>query len=310
MGLAFNKSFDPRYGKAVAAAPLVTRIVCANPGPFTFAGTNTYLVGADDVAIVDPGPDDADHRAAILDALGGRRVVAICVTHTHADHSPGARGLSELTGAPIVGADCHRPARPLRPGEHGGPDGSIDRDHRPDTALADGERVAGDGWTLEAVATPGHTANHLAFAFNSEPGAARGDQRILLSGDHVMGWSTSIVAPPDGRMADYMVSLARLAARDEPLYLPGHGPPIDNPRDHVAALIDHRRAREAAILASVREGARNVGKIVELIYQDLDPRLVPAAALSVLAHLEDLVARDLVAADGPPGLAGRYEPAS
>ncbi len=307
MALTFNRNFDAAYGQAVAVAPLTKRIVCANPGPFTFAGTNSYLVGEDRVAIIDPGPADPGHMAAIEAAVGARTVVAILVTHTHADHSPGARILRERTGAPIAGAGIHRPAR-KGGATAAGADGSVDRDHRPDTALADGERITGDGWALAAVATPGHTANHLAFAL--EAGSTEAGDGVLFSGDHVMGWSTSVVAPPDGRMADYMASLDKLAGRADHLHLPGHGPAIRDPRTHVSALIGHRRAREQAIVECVRAGIADIDAIVSTLYAGLDHRLEPAAALSVLAHLQDLAARGIVVTAGPPGLASRYEPAS
>ncbi len=308
MALTFNRKFDPRYGTAVAVAPQVKRIVCANAGPFTFTGTNSYVIGGDSVVILDPGPADRNHLAALTAAVGGRTVLAICVTHTHADHSPAARILREHTGAPIVGAGAHRPARPLIPGEINALDAATDHDHQPDTKLGDGDSIAGDGWSLAAIATPGHTANHLAFALESNTGATRAD--VLFSGDHVMGWSTSIVAPPDGSMADYMASLHKLGGRSEGQYLPGHGPAIDDPATYVEALIAHRLGRERAIVEGIHAGLSDISQIVADLYRGIDPNLKGAAALSVLAHIEDLVDRGLVACDEPPTLGSRYEPVS
>lgn len=297
-GPAFDRSFEPAYGDAVRLSPLVRRVTARNPGPFTFHGTNTYLVGTRGLAVVDPGPDDPAHVEALLAAIGRAEVAAILVTHTHRDHSPAARRLAALTGAPVYGEGPHRPARPLAIGETNPLDASADQAFLPDRPLADGEVVEGDGWTLEAVATPGHTANHLAFALKKEA--------TLFSGDHVMAWSTSIVAPPDGAMTDYMASLERLMGRSETLYLPGHGTVLGEVPDFLAGLRAHRLGREAAILDRITRGDQTIPEMVTSIYVGLDPGLRGAAGLSVLAHLEDLVARGLVATEGPPALAGRY----
>jgi glyoxylase-like metal-dependent hydrolase (beta-lactamase superfamily II) len=266
-------------------APGIRRLLAPNPSPFTFTGTQTYVVGCGEVAVIDPGPDDPAHVTALLAALGQERVAAILVTHTHRDHSPASRSLAASTGAPILG--CAPLALP-----DDGPraDAEFDFDYRPDRVLADGERESRPGWTLQAVATPGHTSNHLCFAL-AEEGA-------LFTGDHVMGWSTTIVSPPDGDMADYMRSLELLRARDDRIYYPTHGPAIVQPRQHVQALIDHRRMREAQILERLEAGEDTIAAMVSALYTDTDPALHPAAQRSVLAHLIDLEQRARVAFDG------------
>lgn len=298
----FDLAFEAAHGEAVAVSPNVARITARNPGPFTFHGTNSYLVGRRTLAVIDPGPDDEAHLQALLAAIGKRDVSHILVTHTHADHSPLAGRLARLTGATVLGEGAHRPARALHIGEANPLDASADRQFEPDIRLRHGDKIAGEGWTLETVATPGHAANHLAFAL--------ADEGVLFSGDHVMAWSTSIVAPPDGAMADYMASLETVLARPERTYLPGHGGALVNAREFVRALRTHRRMREAAILARVVAGDRNIPAIVRAIYRDTDPRLHGAAALSVLAHVEDLVAAGKIACDGPPSLGGEYAPLS
>jgi glyoxylase-like metal-dependent hydrolase (beta-lactamase superfamily II) len=296
--IPFDKSFSLAPDQVQEVAPGVRAIAADNPGPFTFKGTITYIVGRDRVAIIDPGPDDAAHIAALLDAVRGEAVTHIFVTHTHRDHSPAAARIKAATGAPVLAQGPHRLARPLHTGEMRRLDASADLDFRPDIVLADGEIVSGRGWTLEAVATPGHTANHMAFAFK--------EANLLFAGDHVMAWSTTIVAPPDGAMTDYMASLHKLAQRDEPLYLPGHGAPVREAPRYVQYLIRHRQAREASILHRLGKGAADIPTIVRAVYIGLDPRLVGAAALSVLAHLEELVARGAVMTEGPPSIAGIY----
>ncbi len=288
---AFDRDFDPAPGQLVRVSPLVRRMVAPNPGPMTFRGTNTYVVGADRVAVIDPGPDLSGHVDALVAALGGERVAAILVTHTHRDHSPAARALAALTGAPVIGCRPYAPSRPPRSeAERAAMAASNDMEHAPARALEDGEAFEGEGFTLQAVATPGHTANHLAFALPQE--------RALFSGDHVMAWSTTVVAPPTGAMDSYMTSLDRLRARDELIYWPGHGGPVRNPQRFVRALLHHRRQRERSILAHLAGGASTVEAIVAATYETLDPRLRGAASLSVLAHLEDLDGRGIVAANG------------
>ena len=294
----FDKTFDLEPDRVRDIAPGVRAVLANNPGPFTFKGTMSYIVGRGKVAILDPGPDDDAHIAALLDAVRGETVTAIFVTHTHRDHSPAVPKVKAATGATVYAQGPHRLARPLHIGETRRLDASADMDFRPDVALADGEVVTGDGWTLAAVATPGHTANHMAFAFK--------EADLVFAGDHVMAWSTTIVAPPDGAMSDYMASLQKLARRSEPLYLSGHGAPVRDAPRFVAHLIRHRKAREASLLHRLGKGAADIPTLVKAVYIGLDPRLTGAAALSVLAHLEDLVARGVVLTEGPPSIAGTY----
>ncbi|MCO6393213.1 MBL fold metallo-hydrolase [Aliihoeflea aestuarii] len=296
--MEFDTKFEPHYGEAVPVAAELLRLTVNNPGPFTFHGTNSYILGADTLAVIDPGPEDEAHYAALLKAIAGRPVSHIFVSHTHRDHSPLAARLKAETGALVMAEGPHRPARPLRIGEINPLDASADTDFQPDHALADDEEVEGDGWTIRAIHTPGHCANHVAFAIENTG--------ILLSADHVMAWATSIVAPPDGAMSDYMASLDRLAARDDAIYHTGHGGPVRNPRAFVRGLRTHRRMRERAILERLKAGDRLISDIVAAIYRDTDPRLHGAAALSVLAHLEDLVARGLVTAEPEPSIDAVY----
>ncbi|NKL60145.1 MBL fold metallo-hydrolase [Rhizobium leguminosarum] len=299
---AFDLAFEPAYGQAVPVVSGVERVTVNNPGPFTFFGTNSYIVGSSSVAVIDPGPEDEAHYQALMAALGGRAVTHIFVSHTHRDHSPLAKRLQAATGAVTVGQGPHRPARPLREGEINPFSESSDLSFVPDIALSEGQTLPGDGWALSAVLTPGHTANHTAFVLEGRD--------ILFSGDHVMAWSTSIVAPPDGSMADYMESLDRLIAREDRLLLPGHGGPVTQPSTFLKALKAHRLRREQAVLARVQAGDRQIAEMVKVIYRDTDPKLHGAAALSVLAHIEDLLERGEIAADGPPSLAAHYRPAA
>jgi len=296
--VTFDKNFDLAPGHAEEVLPGVRRIVADNPGPFTFKGTLTYIVGRGKVAIIDPGPDDPAHIQAVLDAVRGEAVTHIFVTHTHRDHSPAVPAIKAATGATVYAEGPHRPSRPLHAGEAPRMEAANDMDFRPDHAMADGEVVSGDGFAIEAVATPGHTANHMAFALKGTD--------VLFSGDHVMGWSTTIVAPPDGAMTDYMDSLGKLTQRGETLYLPGHGGVIREAPRFVAGLILHRKAREASILHRLGKGATDIATIVRAIYIGIDPRLINAAGFSVLAHMEDLVARGEVATEGPPSINGVY----
>lgn len=291
----------PVAGRLENIAPLIRRRVAPNGGPFTATGTCTYVVGAGRVAVVDPGPDEPSHIDALLCDLAGEEIEAIVVTHTHRDHSPGARLLAARTGAPIVGCGPHRAARALAEGEVPLLDASADRAHAPDRVMFEGDAISGPGWTLVAVETPGHTMNHLAFALP--------ETQALFSGDHVMAWSTTIVAPPDGAMGAYMASLDKLRGRDERIHWPGHGGPVREPARFLRGLAYHRRQREAAIRARLAGGETKIVQIVAAIYQGLDPRLRGAAALSVFAHLEDLVGRGLVVTDGAPRLDGAYRPA-
>jgi len=297
----FDLAFEPAHGQAVPVAEHIQRVTVNNPGPFTFHGTNSYIVGDRSVCVIDPGPEDEAHFAALMTALAGREVTHIAVSHTHQDHSPLARRLKAATGAQIVAEGPHRPARPLHEGETNPFAESSDVDFVPDIALSEGDVVEGDGWRLTTILTPGHTANHAAFALD--------DQGIVFSADHVMAWATAIVAPPDGAMGDYMASLERLLSRDDRIYFPGHGGPVKDPAAFLRGLRTHRRMRERAVLERIRAGDRLIPDMVKTIYASTDPRLHGAAALSVLAHLEDLVEKGQVETDGPARLSGVYWPA-
>lgn len=296
--IPFDKAFDLAPGRVEEVIPGVRRLLANNPSPFTYRGTVSYIIGRGDVAIIDPGPLDEAHIVALLDAVRGETVTHVFVTHTHRDHSPAVPAIKSATGALVLAEGPHRPARAINDDEAPRLEASNDMEFQPDRRLADGDIVNGPGWTIEAVATPGHTANHMAFALK-EPS-------LLFSGDHVMAWSTPVVAPPDGSMKDYMASLRKLAARPEPIYLPGHGGAVRQAPRFVRSYIHHRQAREAAILRRLGGGEADIPSIVGAIYVGLDPRLTKAAGLSVLAHLEDLVARGVVITEGQPGLNHRY----
>ena len=270
---------DAPYSKLEVIAPGIARVLAHNPSAFTYYGTQTYLIGNTEVAVVDPGPDLAEHLDALVAAIGGRPVKAIMCTHTHRDHSPAAQPLSERTGAPIIGC------APLAL-ETVGPraDAAFDGDYAPDRVLDDGEAIEVDNEPVTAVTTPGHTSNHLCYAYRG----------ALFSGDHVMGWSTTVVVPPDGDMAAYMQSLEKLRRREDRVYYPAHGPAVTNPQQYVRHLVGHRMQREKQILALVSGEARPIPDIVANAYPGLDPRLVPAAGGSVFAHLLDLERRGLV----------------
>ena len=270
-------------GEAIRLSPLVARVLAPNPSPFTYTGTQSYVVGREDVAIIDPGPAEDAHLDALIAAIAGRRVRSIVCTHTHRDHSPAAALLAERMHAPIIGC------APLTL-EDDGPraDAAFDADYRPDEALADGAILSGDGWTIVAVATPGHTSNHLCYALREEGG--------LFTGDHVMGWSTSIVSPPDGDMADYMRSMQKLLERDDAVYYPAHGEAVETPQRLVRGMMGHRKHREGQILRHLEMGqgeGRRITDMVPEMYKGTDVRLHPAAARSVLAHLLDLEQRGL-----------------
>ena len=276
-------------GKAEQLEPLVRRVLAPNPSPYTYTGTQTYLVGGDEgLAVIDPGPAEPEHLAALYAAIGEAPVLAIMCTHTHRDHSPAATPLKEKTGAPLVGCAALRPE-----GGYGEfrADEALDLDYDPDRVMNDGEAMTGPGWTLRAVATPGHVSNHLCFALE-ESGA-------LFTGDHVMGWSTSVVIPPDGDMGEYMESLDKLNARDDTVYYPAHGPQVDKPRQLIRGMIGHRRQRENQIVRILGDGPATIAEgLVPQMYKGLDPKLVKAAGMSVMAHLLDLERRGLVARSG------------
>jgi len=283
MDMPFDLASLPT-GALIQISPLVGRVLAPNPSPFTFTGTQTYVVGNRDVAVIDPGPDDLAHIAALNAAIGGRPVRAIMATHTHRDHSPGTRPLARATGAPIIGC------APLVIDDSGPrADAAFDVDYAPTRILADGERVSGDGWTLEALATPGHTSNHLCFALLEE--------NALFTGDHIMGWSTSVVSPPDGDMAAYMRSMQLLVDRDDAIYYPAHGDPVEKPQRLARSMMGHRRNREGQILRAigVDPDGVTIPEMVGQMYKGVDPRLYPAAGRSVLAHLIDLQQRGMAA---------------
>ena len=294
--IPFRREFSFEYGRLEPVASGLRRIVARNPSPFTFRGTGTYVVGEGAVAVIDPGPDLAEHVAALLAGLEGERVSHILVTHTHNDHSPAAAALQAATGAPTYGFGPHAGGRRGEPAvEEGG-----DWNFFPDVRVHDGEEIAGEGWHFEAVHTPGHTSNHLCFAMP--------DCGILFSGDHVMGWSTSVISPPDGDMTAYMTSLDKLLQRRDKVYWPTHGPAITEPHAHVRAFIAHRREREAGVLDCLAAGIGEIDTIVDRLYVGLQPGLRRAAGRSVLAHLIDLVDRGLAESDGPPTLDSHYRP--
>jgi glyoxylase-like metal-dependent hydrolase (beta-lactamase superfamily II) len=273
-------------GDAMAVSPLVTRVLAPNPSAFTYTGTQSYIVGQRDLAIVDPGPDNPDHIAAILRAVGDRPVSAILCTHTHRDHSPAARPLAEATGAVVIGC------APLVLRDDGPrADAAFDPSYAPDTVMANGDVLTGAGWTIRAIATPGHTSNHLCYALD-EDGA-------LFTGDHVMGWSTTVVSPPDGDMADYMRSLQLLMEREDRIFFPAHGDAVDRPRRLVRGMIGHRRMREGQILRFIgKNGASPIPAMVAEMYRGIDPGLHGAAGRSVQAHLFDLEDRAVVRQTG------------
>ena len=296
----FNLAFEAQHGVAVPCHPNlpIRRLTANNAGPFTFHGTNTYLIGEKRLTIIDPGPDDQNHLAALVVAIGGASVETIFVTHTHIDHSPLAAKLKAITGARVAGCGPHFNFRQLSAGETNFLDASGDKNYAPDWQMMDGDSLTTELGSITAIATPGHTANHMCFALN--------DHSVLFSGDHVMGWSTSIVAPPDGAMALYMASLDKLIARDDTFYLPGHGGAIDAPNRFVRGLRSHRKMRANAIAAALNEDGILIPDLVLALYAGLEPRLRGAAALSVFAHLEELVTLGIARVDGSAMLQSTY----
>lgn len=290
--LPFKKTMQFTYGEPRELAEGVVRIVANNPSPFTYKGSNTYVVGTGkELAVIDPGPADDAHIEAILRYVGGRKVSHVLITHTHRDHTDGMPALLAATGARTAGYG----RRVERRGTKGtSPSGSefVDKDFVPDVPLVDGDVLEGDGWNLTALFTPGHAPDHLCFAL--------GDTGILFSGDHVMGWNTSVVAPPEGNMGDYIRALDKLQGRPDKVFMPGHGGRVEEPARLVKAFLLHRRMREQAILDCIRNGTNRVRDIVPVIYKDLDPRLINAASLSVLAHVEHLTERGLLRPEAEP----------
>ena len=299
-GIPFVKDIQFEYGRADRLSPLIRRVICNNPGPFTYTGSGTYIIGPDKgaVAVIDPGPQNAAHLEALTAAIGKAAVSDILITHTHSDHCGGARAFAETVGAPIRAMGPH----PIVDKAHDAPalDEGADYSFTPDTLLRDSEQISADGWTIEAIATPGHLSNHLCFALVEE-GA-------LFTGDHIMGWATTVVAPPDGDMAAYFDSLDKLLARDDRVYYPTHGAPIVSPKPFVRAIRTHRRIRDGQILDQLKKGRTGIKEITETIYADIDKRLHKAAALNVYAHLIRLVKTGAVTCDGAPAMTSEYRP--
>ena len=298
-----NRDYDPAFGADVRLSPLVRRVLARNPSPFTFHGTGTYIIGRDRLAVIDPGPEDEAHLNAIMAAVGNAAVTHILITHTHSDHSPLARQLKGRTGAKTYGFGPHgarRHADGVQMEE------ASDIGFKPDVTVRDGDIIAGEGWTFECVFTPGHTSNHMCFALK--------DEKAFFPGDHVMGWSTTVVGPPDGDMRAYMRSLEKLTKRDDAVYYPTHGAPVGgphdrlarNPQDYVRILAEHRRDREAQILDAIGRGLHEIPAMVAHMYSDVDKRLHPAAAMSVFAHLVAMTEDRRVVTDGAPRPNGTY----
>jgi len=300
--IGFDRSMDFDYGVASEMAPGVRRLVARNPGPLTFKGTNTYLVGRRDVAVIDPGPNDPIHRRAIIAAAGRGRITHILLTHTHRDHSAGIAALQAETGAITVGftgGDERRAAAV----KHAEARAFLETGFTPNIRLDDGETLKGSDWALKAIHTPGHAPDHLCFDLEGSD--------VLFSGDHVMGWNTSVIAPPEGRMSDYLVSLEKLiqpGAKTHEIYLAGHGEIVREPARLVRSFLVHRRMREAAIRDCVQEGLDKVNAITDRVYKGISPAVLSAARLSVLAHLEHLVERGLLSCDGEPSLHRQFRP--
>lgn len=298
---SFRTKFDPEHGKAVDIADGIQRITAPNESAFTFRGTNTYILGENNVAVIDPGPAIDSHFELLMETLKGRTVSHIVVTHTHMDHSPLAAPLKEKTDAPIFAEGAHRNSRDLHLGEINSLDAAADREFQADVIVKHGDMIEGKDWSLETILTPGHTQNHACFAIRNTD--------MLFSGDHVMSWATSIVAPPDGSMEDYMNSLSVMMERKETIYFPGHGGRLEKAPEFVRALRAHRKMRETAVLSRIRAGDKTIPDIVKVIYKETDPRLHGAAGLSVFAHIEDLVSQGRVICDGPPALNSEYSSA-
>lgn len=298
--LGLNQKFEAHYGTAVEINSGVRRLVANNPGPMTFKGTGTFLIGNKKLAVIDPGPDDDEHLEALLKAIGTATLTHILITHTHLDHSPLAARLKAATGAETYGVGPHglRTSGYTSPVEGFGLEGSGDMDFVPDHVIGHGDIIDGPDFKFDCVFTPGHSANHMAFALDRH--------KALFVGDLVMGWSTSVVAPPDGNMAEYMASLRMVRARDDAVYWPTHGAPIEAPNRVVKGYITHRNMRENAILKTLGTGPHKIQEIVLKIYQGLSPKLHGAAALSVLAHMEHLHAQGKIECDGVLSLEATY----
>jgi len=294
LAIPFDRSFTAPYEEAQTVSALTARVLADNPGPFTFKGTGVYIVGRDAVAVIDPGPDDPRHVEALQRALAGKRLTHILVTHTHSDHSPAAAPLKAWSGAKTYGFGPHGSGKIAASRAADATDGvkleeGGDRSFVPDVHVKDGDLIQGDGFTFECVYTPGHTSNHMCYALAEE--------KALFTGDHVMGWSTTVVTPPDGDMAQYMASLRKLLVRDDAVLYPTHGAPVRDPKPFIQAYIDHRLEREAQIVACLRDGLATIPGMVARMYADVDKRLHPAASRSVLAHLIQLEQEGKVSAN-------------
>ncbi len=296
--LPLTREFEPRYGEMIEVSPLVRRVVAPNANAFTFKGTGTYVIGRGKVAVIDPGPLDMDHVDAILRGLEGETITHILITHTHNDHSPAAAPLKERTGAPTYGYGPHGQGAGGGVAEGAKMDEGGDMAFTPDHVVRDGDVIEGDGWTAECVFTPGHTSNHVCFGLREE--------KALFTGDHVMGWSTAVIAPPDGDMSAYMASLRKLLERDDEIYYPTHGAPVTKPQSLVRGYINHRKAREAQIMKRLEAGDRKIADMVPVMYADVDKRLHPAAARSVFAHLKQMAEEGRVQTNGAPAIGGEY----
>jgi glyoxylase-like metal-dependent hydrolase (beta-lactamase superfamily II) len=296
VSIPFRRELKFEYGVAATVSPLIRRVICRNPSAFTFHGTGTYIVGKGKVAVVDPGPDDAAHVAALTEALKGETVTHHIITHTHRDHSPATAPFKKIVGGTSYGFGPHGSGR--SGGVHDEVEEGGDMAFKPDVTVRDGDVIEGDGWTLEAVYTPGHTSNHICYALREE--------NALFPGDHVMGWSTTIVSPPDGDMLAYMTSLEKLLKRNDARYWPTHGTFIDDPKTFVTALLEHRRDRERQIIDCLKQGICDIKAMVKVMYADVNPGLHPAAARSVLSHLIHMIDTKRVACDGEPRLSATY----
>ncbi|MBO6570704.1 MAG: MBL fold metallo-hydrolase [Alphaproteobacteria bacterium] len=293
--IPFVHEIDIEYGRVDQVSPLIRRVTANNPGGFTFKGTGTYIVGQGNVAVIDPGPLNEAHIAALLKAVEGETVTHVLITHCHSDHSPAAAPFKAATGAKTYAYGPHGSGKPQDNVEV---EAGADRDFVPDIEIRHGDVIEGDGWTVECVFTPGHTSNHMCFALREE--------KALFSGDHVMGWSTTVVSPPDGDMATYMASLELLLTRDDEIYWPTHGPAITEPKPFVQAYMDHRDDRERQIIEQISDGRATIPEMVPVMYAAVDPRLHAPAARSVLAHLVRMVGDGRVTCDGGPDLKTTY----
>ena len=294
--IPYVRDIEFEYGACDQVSPLIRRVVANNPGPFTFKGTGTYIVGRGEVAVIDPGPDDPAHLAAILAAVEGERITHILITHHHSDHSPLAGPLKAATGATIYG--CAVAGHEAEDTGEVKMEAGHDLDFRPDVSLCGGGEVSGPGWTIEAIPTPGHTSNHICYAL--------GEENCLFSGDHIMGWSTTVITPPDGDMTDYLQSLQRIRDRNFQTLWPTHGPPIRKVDAFIAAYAEHRQERVDQILGALKAGPGRIRDLVPRLYADVDARLHPAAARSMLAAMIHLVRQGKLTTDGVAGPDSEY----